>query len=256
MWRRIRIAVLLLILLFVALNTYFDRVYSTDWDVPLRVAVFPINGDGSDTAERFVEQLAPEHFVAIESFFDEEGRRHGLNLERPVRVSLAPAIRELPPMVDPGANVLSVMLWSLRARYWAWSVPENPPGARPDVQLFVLYHDPERSPSLAHSVGLQKGLFGIVNVFADRSAIGSNDVVMSHELLHALGATDKYELGGIQPRHPEGFAEPQREPLYPQTHAELMGGRIPRSEHESDIPASLRQVIIGPQTAAEIGWGE
>ena len=48
MWRRLRILILLLILLFVALNTYFDRVYSTDWDIPLRVAAYPINADGSD----------------------------------------------------------------------------------------------------------------------------------------------------------------------------------------------------------------
>lgn len=256
MWRRLRIAALLLVLLFVALNTYFDRVYSTDWDIPLRVAVFPINGDGSDTAERFIQQLAPEHFITIESFFEDEGRRHGLKLERPVRVSLGSEIRELPPMIDPGAGRLSVMLWSLRARYWAWSVPEDSPGARPDVRLFVLYHDPERSPSLAHSVGLQKGLFGIVNVFADRSTIGANDVVISHELLHTLGATDKYDIATSQPRHPEGFAEPHRDPLYPQAQAELMGGRIPLSDLESDIPESLRQVVIGPRTASEIGWRE
>ena len=38
MWRRLRISILLVILLFVALNTYFDRVYSTDWNIPLRIA--------------------------------------------------------------------------------------------------------------------------------------------------------------------------------------------------------------------------
>ena len=57
MWRRLRIAVLLLILAFVALNTYFDRVYSTNWDNPLRVAVFPINADGSPVSDRYVRQL-------------------------------------------------------------------------------------------------------------------------------------------------------------------------------------------------------
>jgi hypothetical protein len=256
MWRRIRIAVLLLILLFVALNTYFDRVYSTDWDIPLRVAVFPINGDGSDVAERFIQQLAPEHFVSIESFFDEQSDRHGLKLERPVRLSLGAQIRELPPMLEPGAGALRAAAWSLRARYWAWSVPEPASGVRPDVRLFVLIHDPQRSPSLAHSVGLQKGLFGVVNVFADRRMAGSNDVVIAHELLHTLGATDKYDRSTNQPRHPDGFAEPRREPLFPQTHAELMGGRIPVSDAESEIPESLRRVVIGARTAVEIGWSE
>jgi hypothetical protein len=120
--------------------------------------------------------------------------------------------------------------------------------------LFVLYHDPVLHPVLPHSVGLQKGLFGIVNAFADPRADGMNQTVCAHELLHTLGATDKYRLTDNQPQHPQGFAEPQRQPLYPQTFAELMGGRIPRSATESDIPHSLDQVLIGPQTATEIGW--
>ena len=256
MWRTLRIATLLVILLFVALNTYFDRVYSTDWDIPLRVALYPINADGSDITEQFIRQLSSEDFEDIEQFFDEQARRYGVTLEPAVRVSLAPVVHEAPPMVRPGAGVLSVIWWSLRARYWAWRAPQNPPGPRPDVKLFVLYHDPQRQSSLPHSIGVQKGLFGIVNVFADHGMAGSNDVVIAHELLHTLGATDKYELGSNLPRHPEGFAEPERDPLYPQAHAELMGGRIPRSENRADIPESLLDVVIGPYTASEIGWSK
>jgi hypothetical protein len=33
-----------------------------------------------------------------------------------------------------------------------------------------------------------------------------------------------------------------------------MGGRIPITATESITPESLRQVVIGPLTAAEIGW--
>ena len=62
MWRRLRIAILLLILLFVALNTYFDRVYSTDWNIPLRVAVFPINADGSDVSAQLHAAARPTRF--------------------------------------------------------------------------------------------------------------------------------------------------------------------------------------------------
>lgn len=141
-------------------------------------------------------------------------------------------------------------------RYWAWSIPKDPPGANPDVKLFMLYHDPEHSPSLPHSVGLQKGLFGIVNVFADARMAGANDTVTAHELLHTLGATDKYAPGTNLPRLPDGYAEPERQPLYPQHFAEVMAGRIPLSRTESEIPASLRQVVVGPATASEIGWAE
>jgi hypothetical protein len=253
MWRRIRILILLLILGFVALNTYFDRVYSTDWDIPLRVAVYPINGDGSTQAERFIRERSQEVFQPLEVFFEEEAAHYGVEMERPVRFFPAPILREPPPALEPGAGRLQVMSWSLRARYWAWRAPA-PDGPPPDIKLFVLYYDPARSPAVPHSTGLQKGLFGVVHVFADRSMLGANDVLIAHEVLHTLGASDKYDFATNQPRHPDGFAEPDREPLYPQTHAELMAGRVPVSGREAHTPESLRHVVIGPATAAEIGW--
>ena len=51
-------------------------------------------------------------------------------------------------------------------------------------------------------------------------------------------------------------AEPKSEPLLPQRYAEIMGGRIPRSRSESDIPRSLDQTLIGPLTAHEINWSK
>lgn len=254
MFKRLRILVLLLILLFVALNTYFDRVYSTDWNTPLRVTLFPINGDGSAASERYIRSLEGTDLVALEAFFREQSQRYGVALEDPIRLARARQIRELPPMLAPEAGVLGRLLWSLRVRYWAWSVPDGGNAPPPDVQLFVLYYDPATSPALPHSIGMQKGLFGIVNAFADREMEGSNDTVIAHELLHTLGATDKYTLETNQPIYPIGFAAPERTPPYPQTHAELMGGRIPISPTESSIPVSLRQVVIGPLTATQIGW--
>jgi hypothetical protein len=253
MWRRLRIIALLVILAVVALNTYFDRVYSTDWNLPLRVAVYPINGDGSDEAERFLQKLAADDFVALEGFFDEQAKAYGLALENPVQFRLASRLRDLPPALDRRSSVLTRIVWSLRTRWWSWRTPE-PPGPAPDIKLFVLYFDPARSPALPHSIGLQEGLFGIVNVFADRQMLGSNDTVIAHELLHTLGATDKYDAATNQPSWPDGYAEPQREPRYPQEYAELMGGRIPSSASESSTPESLRQVVVGEKTATEIGW--
>jgi hypothetical protein len=243
MWRRLRIAILLLILLFVALNTYFDRVYSTDWNIPLRIAAFPIDADGSEATARYIRQLPPDAFQRIETFFEREAKEYGLQMERPIRVTLAPPLPQRPPTLDPRAGRLSVLLWSLKMRYWAWRV-DAPPGPAPDIKLFP------------HSVGLQKGLFGVVHLFADGGMRGSNDTVIAHELLHTLGATDKYDLRTNQPVPPDGFAEPDREPLYPQSFAELMGGRIPVSTTESTTPESLEKVIVGGKTASEIGWSK
>jgi hypothetical protein len=54
--------------------------------------------------------------------------------------------------------------------------------------------------------------------------------------------------------HPVGYAEPDRQPLHPQQYAELMGGRIPITGERAEIPESLSEVLIGPETATEIGW--
>ncbi|HEY0685535.1 MAG TPA: hypothetical protein VGD45_24565 [Steroidobacter sp.] len=253
MWRKLRILILLLILLFVALNTYFDRVYSTDWNIPLRVTVYPINGDDSDAVDVFINQLKPDRFEAMEAFFEEEADSWGLAMERPVQFQSAPPLGEQPPALDRNANVLSIMWWSLRMRYWAWQSPDLP-GAAPDIKLFVIYHDPAITPAVAHSIGMQKGLYAVVNVFADRSMIGSNDVITAHELLHTLGATDKYNPSNNQPLNPIGYAEPDKQPLLPQDYAELMGGRIPVTSSKSTTPESLRQVVVGQLTAEEIGW--
>ncbi|HEX2493846.1 MAG TPA: hypothetical protein VHK24_08720 [Steroidobacter sp.] len=252
MWRRIRIIVLLFILAFVALNTWFDRLYSTDWDIPLRVAVYPINGDGGEETERFIAQRSFDDHSALERFFSEQAAQYALNLDTPVTFASAQPLRDAPPALEPGSNPLQIAWWSLRTRLWAWRAPQA--GPAPDVKLFVLYHDPQRTSVLPHSIGLQKGLFAIVHAFADRSMLGSNDVVIAHELLHTLGATDKYDLGTNQPLHPEGFAEPGLDPLYPQNSAELMGGRIPLSPSQSETPESLNEAVIGPATAHEIGW--
>jgi hypothetical protein len=54
--------------------------------------------------------------------------------------------------------------------------------------------------------------------------------------------------------YPDGFAEPDKSPRFPQDFAELMGGRVPVSEAQADIPKSLAQTLIGEKTAKEIGW--
>lgn len=253
MWRNIRIFILLLILLAVALNTYFDRVYSTDWNTPLRVTIYPIDGDGSPVTGQFISNLPPDRFEALEAFFQQEATFREVTMERPVQFKSAPQRHDLPPTLDRDANVVSIAWWSLRTRYWAWQSPEVP-GVAPDIKLFVVYHDPALTPTLTHSVGMQKGLYGVVNVFAVQSMIGSNDVIVAHELLHTLGATDKYDPHDSQPLHPIGYAEPDKKPLFPQTHAELMGGRVPLTSKRSVTPESLTEVVVGPLTAAEIGW--
>ena len=79
-----------------------------------------------------------------------------------------------------------------------------------------------------------------------------NLVIVAHELLHTLGATDKYSPVDGHPVAPHGLAEPDREPLYPQRLAEIMGGRIAQAADDAMVPKNLNYVLIGPATASEI----
>lgn len=253
MFRTLRILILLTILVLVAASTWLTRLRTTSWELPLRVAIFPINADASEATSRYIRELKPEVFNPIAEFMRREGARYGLALRTPVEMFLAPQINRVPPPPSFGGNALRVVLWSLQMRYWAW-VNAAFDGPKPHVRMFVLYHDPERVTRVGHSLGLQKGLIGVVNAFASQAQAAQNDVVIAHELLHTLGATDKYDPRTDRPAFPDGYAEPERRPLLPQTYGEIMAGRVPITEEHAEMPDSLEEVLIGVKTAHEINW--
>lgn len=252
-FKNLRILLLLLVLLVVALDNWLSVVRSTDWDHPLWVVVYPINADGSGEVAEYVPTLADISFSAIEDYFVEEAERYGVAVDDPVDVRLAPMVKEIPPLPPINGNMFDVMLWSLKLRYWS-AVEDTYDGPSPDIQVFVLYYKSEENKRLAHSTGLQKGMVSVVHAFADEELAESNNVVIAHEMLHTLGATDKYNLANGQPIYPLGFAEPKLEPLFPQRYAEIMGAYIPQSETEVKMPSSLAQTLVGIDTAKEIGW--
>lgn len=253
MAKAIRVFLLLLILATVAQEAWIARSRATRWHDPLQVAVYPINADGSPATAGYLDRLTPDVFAPIGEFMDGEAKRHGVQVHRALSIAVAPPLANLPPPRPRTAGPIDNLLWSLRLRWWA-SRNDGIAGFKPQVRLFLLYHDPATSPRLAHSVGLASGLIGLVNVFARADMAGANNVVTAHEMLHTLGATDKYDLASNLPLFPQGYAEPERDPLHPQEFAELMGGRIPQSPAAAEIPAGLDQVLIGPATAAEIRW--
>lgn len=252
MFKAIRVTILLLILFFVAVNAWLTHSRSTDWNNSLWVKIYPINGDGSDVSARYIKSLTAESFAPIEEFVARELQNYGHTLARPVRMEMGDEIHEQPPRVDDQPNMLDIMLWTLKLRWWASDVAGSTDDPAPDVRIFVRYHAPDDYPVLEDSVGMQKGMVGIVNAYAGRREAGPNNVIIAHEFLHTLGATDKYDPTNGLPNYPLGFAEPERDPRYPQRFAEIMGGRIPVSTTDAMIPDNLKLVVIGAQTAQEI----
>jgi hypothetical protein len=94
----------------------------------------------------------------------------------------------------------------------------------------------------------------VVHAFADRRLRSGNNVVIAHEILHTLGASDKYDLATLAPLFPAGYAEPERSPRYPQMFTEIMAGRYALTATRYEMPESLDEVVVGQATALEIRW--
>jgi len=254
LWRNVRILLLLLVLLAVALRTWLDRIETQSWQRTLWVGIYPYNGDGTAQAQRYVEALSVQDFADIEEFLSREGERYGLSLAQPVHIELYPQGAQLPPLLEPGAGHLGGAWWSLKLRWFAATATAAPGRAPPRIRMFVLFHDPATLQTVPDSHGLQKGLVGIVHAFADRTMNGRNNIVIAHELLHTVGATDKYNFVNDAPRFPDGYGDPVQRPLYPQLTAELMAGRRMLAPDKWEQAESLDEVVIGPATALEIRW--
>lgn len=245
----------LLMLLFVTgLGTYLTMQNTTDWREPLWAEIYPINGDGQDSTARYIDTLTEDDFNPVEEFMRREATRYSVSIEQPVRVVLGKQIHAQPPAPPRTGNPFRIAYWSLKLRWWASRATSGQTGPSPDIRIFVVYFDPDYRSTVAHSLGLQKGLIGVVNAFAAPEQAGTNIFIVAHEMLHTLGASDKYAPPHFLPVYPDGYADPERYPLYPQTAAEIMGGRIPLSESRAEMPASLLQAQVGSATAVEIRW--
>jgi hypothetical protein len=250
MWKKIRITILLLILATVALDAWRAHRAVTDWRDTLHVAVYPINGDGSAEAAHTIARLGDGSFADVQAFIESEAQRYGVATLKPVSIRVQPMLSSLPPQAPKGAGMFGAIVWSLELRFWAWRQPVSSPRAH--VRLFVSYYG-ARTERVPNSHGLQQGQIGLVNLYARNDMARDNQVVLAHELLHTLGATDKYDPASLQPRFPDGYAEPGANPRLPQRFCELMAGRIPLGADQAEQPRSLDQCLIGALTAKEIG---
>ncbi len=254
MWRNLRIAFLLLVLGVAAWSNWYDAYSTTRWDKTLWIGIFPVNADDGQAGGNYIAALTAADVADIERFINDQAHEYGVAAERPVRVDLYPEVHEKPPPHDLHGNIFSNMWWTLKVRMYARRNSHPPGRAPPRIRIFVMYHDPEFNKAVPHSVGLQKGLVGVVNAFADRSMTRANNVVIAHEILHTLGATDKYDPSNLAPIYPAGYAEPDLKPRFPQHFTEIMAGRYAIDANNFQMPESLAEVVVGGATAAEIRW--
>lgn len=242
------------VVVLTALTQLWQEYQTLQWRKPLNVALYPINADDAPQVDIYIANLRTKDFDVISQFFEREALKYHLPLQYPVHLYLGPTIQDV-PSAPPAVNghLLDIILWSLKFRWFSWR--HHPPVGVPiDIKLYLLYHDPARHKHLLHSTALHKGRIGRVNLFADHRQHAVNTVIIAHELLHTLSASDKYDLNANLPLFPQGYAEPYLQPVYPQQLAEVMAGKVPITAHRARMAKGLGETIIGRPTAREIGW--
>lgn len=225
------------------------------WRAPLKVYVTPINGDGSAVANATIHALRAEDFSGINVFIEREAARYGVKLSPAMRVTLTPELKAHPPAPPRDGSVLKTVFWSLKLRGWVYRQSGQLLPQLGTIKLFVLYHAPQDGIALQHSLGLQKGLIGVVHAYADPGQTEQNNIVIAHELLHTLGATDKYDAEG-KPVYPQGYADSASPQSAPRSEAEIMAGRYLAANGRAVMPPSLERCVIGARTAHEINLDE
>lgn len=256
MFRYIRIAILLTILIVVAGNQWLTGNMLSSWEKPLWITIYPVLADSEANTLRYAENLQVSSFKDIGHFVKQQASRYGREIESPLFFQVARPLTSLPPALPAEQSGPSVMLWSLKMRWWAWRNTGQDGLAPDDVRMFVLYQKAKSDGPLERSVGIKNGSYGVVNAVASRKMAVRNRIVITHELMHVLGASDKYDPHNGQPSAPEGLANPRQSPLFPQNQAEIMAGRIAMSSNNWRRPPTLKHCVVGDLTASEIGWIE
>jgi hypothetical protein len=254
LFKIVRILLLLAIFIGVAFYSKHQKLKSRSWTEPLQAVIYPINAENSPIVDEYIRTLDSTVFSEVDEFFQREGKAYSVMTAQPFLTQLGSTISEQPPeQPAPDAGMPAIVWWSLKLRYWAFRhTPDSESNVR-RVRVFLQYHETRENRILQHSLGLDKGLLTIVHAFAAIDQEAQNNIVIAHELLHTVGATDKYGAHN-QPVFPDGYADPDKEPLYPQTEAEIMVGRIPLSNSRADMATNLKECVIGEKTAEEINW--
>jgi hypothetical protein len=253
---RVRVSILLAVLVGVLLYAWKDvsrRHARNDWKRTLSVGLVVARlGPVDDAAIRALRERARTLEAILAA---ERERHHGPGGPRPFEISvLGPVdVTERPP-APAGTDVGSLARYTYeKSRYAARLDGAGKLDTRGlDARIYIIAR-PGRDRSFVEGVSEQGGRVGFVEVDLDDTMVDFALFVFAHELMHTLGASDKYDESGAT-MIPDGLAEPDAVPRFPQRFAEIMARTRPVAPGNERAPLSLEELRVGPITAREIGW--
>lgn len=253
MFRKIRITVLTLILAYVSVGAYVDTHHN--WDAETVVVLHPINASEDEVTQKFIDTLKEEDFDIIERFITENGLKYR-SKETRFKVLLGGQVYRHPklPNEEIASSIPKTMLWSLQFRYFGLRNTQKI-DLKAATVVYLNYYNPTKiKTELTRSTALEQGRIAVVNLYADAKHHEFSKGVILHELLHTFGAEDRYDPYQGSPMYPVGYAEPDKQPLYPQDKAEIMGGYIPLNDQDFIIVDHIDKFVMNEITARELGW--
>ena len=186
-----RVFVLLCALAFFALVAAHQSIHTRSWVKPLEVVVLPINGDNHIDTDSYISSLSNRNLLEIETWFKREAGRYNLGLENPVEIRLGPQVSSQPPAFPENANLIKVVFWGLRFRWWAFRNTPDIDSSLTLVRMFVVFHQGEDNIPLKHSLGMKKGLLGLVHAYGLHQQTAQHVDRLNQELFD-LAATDLF----------------------------------------------------------------
>lgn len=256
---KVRVALLLAILAGVLLYAWRDvrsRSLRNDWTRTLDVAVVLV---GADLDPSLAASLRDRAAVLEDVLADELARRNpGAPRPFDVEVHEAPVVLA-PPVLgsgddgEPGVLDAARHAWDLH-RFTSALDDAARLDRRYDTRIYVLARPPSGARRRdIEGIGEQGGRVGVIEVELDDTMIDFALFVAAHELMHTLGASDRYDAAG-EPLVPDGLAEPDRHPPFPQVATEVMARHRAIAPGRSVPPDGLDELVVGDVTAREIGW--
>jgi len=253
---RARVSILLTVLGCVLLwagADCYQRRARTAWYRPLNVALVLVE---RDPVEASTIGLFGDRVHALERRLASEYQRHAHRDFCPFSLVVKGPLRaeQAPPSVEQGPLGLLRYSYAL----WRWTRGLD---ARADIErgaydariYLVMKPASPGGVAFVEGEGEYGGRIGVAQVDIDRDRIDLSLFVAAHELMHTLGASDKYDGSG-NAVYPDGFAEPENRPLYPQRGAEIMARDLPLTATSARPPETLDELFVGNATAREIGW--
>jgi hypothetical protein len=254
-WFAIRVTLLLAVLVVVALYAWRDvtrRKARNDWKRTLDVAIVLVR-DGA-VSEPALGALRSET-RSLEAALERENARYRRDSLRPfafVAFGPVPLGRTVPEAQNDGLVAAAKYAWQLSRFTSDIDTRAGVPSRGFDARIYVVVRAPS-GRGLVEGASEHGGRVGVALSELDESTVGLTAFVAAHELFHTLGATDRYGPDG-RTSIPDGLAEPDRQPVFPQDYAELMARNRPLDASREVPPSSLDELRVGEKTAAEVGW--